>query len=206
MHILTHTLTCVYFQAIIVCCHTTLSLQIDIGEGIKPPGYYIQRAGGLFPAPYPQDGDHIEQVEAIFRFLGTLLAKCLQDGRLIDLPLSRPFLKLLCMGEVGQGLTRQLTLSSLDSSSGGDMGRSIGADTLTESWLSEDSSGELIASIQEMEKEMKLDPDRAKQVGFIFGGVSFFSLLLCLSLLMSFFFSHPEGTVWLVGCWNPGTN
>ena len=141
-------------------CH----LQIDIGEGPKPPGYYIQRAGGLFPAPYPQDGDHIEKVEAIFRFLGTLLAKSLQDNRLIDLPLSRPFLKLLCMGEVGQGLSRQLTLSSLDSSSGGDMGRSIGADTLTESWLSEDSSGELIASIQEMEKEMKLDPDRAKQV------------------------------------------
>ena len=71
------------------------------------------------------------------------------------------------MGEVGQGLTRQLTLSSLDSSSGGDGGRSlgIGADTLMESWLSEDSSGELIASIQEKEKEMKLDPDHAKQVG-----------------------------------------
>ncbi|XP_076442551.1 E3 ubiquitin-protein ligase HECTD1-like isoform X4 [Babylonia areolata] len=144
--------------------HDMLEREVDIGEGTKPPGYYIQRASGLFPAPYPQDGDHIEQVESHFRFLGTLLAKCLQDNRLIDLPLSRPFLKLLCMGEVGQGLTRQLTLSSLDSSSGGEMGRSIGADTLTESWLSEDSSGELIASIQEMEKEMKLDPDRAKQL------------------------------------------
>jgi hypothetical protein len=44
------------------------------------------------------------------------------------------------------------------------MGRSLGADTLTESWVSEDSSGELIASIQEMEKEMKLDPDRFKEV------------------------------------------
>ena len=58
-----------------------------------------------------------------------------------------------------------LILSLIFSSGGGDgMMRSIGADTLTESWLSEDSSGEFIASIQEMEKEMKLDPDRYKQV------------------------------------------
>ncbi|KAL8608279.1 hypothetical protein ACOMHN_042146 [Nucella lapillus] len=152
--------------------HDIREREVDLGKGTKPPGYYIQRASGLFPAPYPQDGDAIEQIEALFRFLGRLLGKCLQDNRLIDLPLSRPFLKLLCMGEVGQGLTRHLTLSSLDSSSGGGgggggqmvMGRSVGADTLTESWLSEDSSGELIASIQEMEKELKLDPDRAKQL------------------------------------------
>ena len=89
-----------------------LYVQIDIGEGMKPPGYYVQRVGGLFPAPYPQDGEHVEQVEHKFKFLGTLLAKCLQDGRLIDLPLSRPFLKLLCMGEVGQGLTQSLHLFS----------------------------------------------------------------------------------------------
>ncbi|KAK7103616.1 E3 ubiquitin-protein ligase HECTD1-like isoform X2 [Littorina saxatilis] len=146
--------------------HDMLEREVDIGEGSKPPGYYIQRASGLFPAPYPQDADSLEKVEKVYRFLGTLLAKALQDGRLIDLPLSRPFLKLLCMGEVGQGLTRQFTFSSMETSSGGGemMGRSLGADTLTESWLSEDSSGELIASIQEMEKEMKLDPDRSKQL------------------------------------------
>ena len=28
------------------------------------------------------------------------LAKALQDGRLVDLPLSTPFLKLLCQGDV----------------------------------------------------------------------------------------------------------
>lgn len=27
---------------------------IDIGEGLKPPGYYVRRPNGLFPAPLPQ--------------------------------------------------------------------------------------------------------------------------------------------------------
>ncbi|XP_076816720.1 E3 ubiquitin-protein ligase HECTD1-like isoform X3 [Clavelina lepadiformis] len=68
---------------------------VDIGEGVKAPGYYVQRACGLFPAPLPQEGD-IERVGTIFKFLGSLLAKCFQDGRLVDLPLSDTFLKLLC--------------------------------------------------------------------------------------------------------------
>lgn len=32
--------------------------------------------------------------------LGVFLAKALQDGRLVDLPLSTPFLKLLCQGDI----------------------------------------------------------------------------------------------------------
>lgn len=32
--------------------------------------------------------------------MGTLCAKCIQDCRLIDIPLSLPLLKLLCMGDV----------------------------------------------------------------------------------------------------------
>ena len=36
----------------------------------------------------------------LFWFLGVFLAKTLQDNRLVDLPLSYPFLKLLCQGEV----------------------------------------------------------------------------------------------------------
>ncbi|PVD26171.1 hypothetical protein C0Q70_13840 [Pomacea canaliculata] len=149
--------------------HDTLEREVDIGHGNKPPGYYVQRAGGLFPAPYPQT-DQMDKVESMFEFIGTLLAKCLQDGRLIDLPLSRPFLKLLCMGEVGYGLTRQFTFSSIEGSTSGsgiglgvDMGRSLGTDTLTESWQSENSNMELIASIQEIEKEMKHDSDLSRQ-------------------------------------------
>ena len=54
-------------------------------------------AGGLFPAPLPQDSEGIEKVEELFHFLGSLLAKSIQDGRLVDLPFSTAFLKLLCM-------------------------------------------------------------------------------------------------------------
>uniref|UniRef100_H2Z101 E3 ubiquitin-protein ligase n=1 Tax=Ciona savignyi TaxID=51511 RepID=H2Z101_CIOSA len=56
--------------------------------------HYVQRPGGLFPAPLPQD--NIDEVVGLFGFLGTLLAKCLQDSRLIDLPLSTSFIKLIC--------------------------------------------------------------------------------------------------------------
>ena len=50
---------------------------MDIGEGVKKPGYYIQRSSGLFPAPLPR---HLitERVLNVFKFLGSLLAKCLQ--------------------------------------------------------------------------------------------------------------------------------
>uniref|UniRef100_A0A1L8DSR6 E3 ubiquitin-protein ligase n=2 Tax=Nyssomyia neivai TaxID=330878 RepID=A0A1L8DSR6_9DIPT len=64
--------------------------------GAKPPGYYVRRAAGLFPAPLPQDSDVCERVAKYFWFLGVFLAKVLQDGRIVDLPLSTPFLQLLC--------------------------------------------------------------------------------------------------------------
>uniref|UniRef100_A0A915HDQ8 E3 ubiquitin-protein ligase n=1 Tax=Romanomermis culicivorax TaxID=13658 RepID=A0A915HDQ8_ROMCU len=65
-------------------------------NGPKPIGYYVRRAGGLFPAPYPQNCPQLEQVCKLFRFMGTFIAKVLQDGRLVDLPLSKSFLKFLC--------------------------------------------------------------------------------------------------------------
>lgn len=76
-------------------------MQVDLGEGEKPPGYYIQKASGLFPAPIIQDSEEISRIEQLYNFLGTFLAKCLQDNRMVDIPLSRPFLKLMCMGETG---------------------------------------------------------------------------------------------------------
>ncbi|XP_030855099.1 E3 ubiquitin-protein ligase HECTD1 isoform X1 [Strongylocentrotus purpuratus] len=78
-----------------------LSRKVDLGEGEKPPGYYIQKASGLFPAPIIQDSEEISRIEQLYNFLGTFLAKCLQDNRMVDIPLSRPFLKLMCMGETG---------------------------------------------------------------------------------------------------------
>lgn len=100
-----------------------------MGRGVKPRGYYVQRSGGLFPAPMPQDSPCVEHSEKMFRFLGTLLAKCLQDGRLIDLPLSRPFLKLMCLGEVGQTVAKQFAPPAM-----------------LESWTSDNS--DMICSIQ----------------------------------------------------------
>ena len=74
------------------------------GEGVnvKPPGYYVTRESGLFPAPLPQDSALCTKAADLFWFLGSFLAKTLQDNRLVDLPLSRPFLKLLCQGEISR--------------------------------------------------------------------------------------------------------
>uniref|UniRef100_H2XKE2 E3 ubiquitin-protein ligase n=1 Tax=Ciona intestinalis TaxID=7719 RepID=H2XKE2_CIOIN len=71
-------------------------IQVDPPEvhGMKRFDYYVQKSGGLFPSPLPQN--NIDQVVKLFHFLGILLAKCLQDARLIDLPLSKTFLKLMC--------------------------------------------------------------------------------------------------------------
>ena len=67
---------------------------------MKPPGYYIQMPGGLFPAPMPQTEQRFEQqnqrLELLYELLGTLIGKALQDSRLIDIPLSNSFFKMLC--------------------------------------------------------------------------------------------------------------
>ena len=69
---------------------------------VKPPGYYVNRQSGLFPAPLPQDNSLCSRVADLFWFLGAFLAKTLQDNRLVDLPLSRSFLKMLCQGEISR--------------------------------------------------------------------------------------------------------
>ncbi|XP_036321102.1 E3 ubiquitin-protein ligase Ufd4 isoform X1 [Rhagoletis pomonella] len=70
-------------------------------EDIKPIGYYVnRRENGLFPAPLPQNSEICDRVSKYFWFLGVFLAKVLQDMRLVDLPLSNSFLKLLCHNKV----------------------------------------------------------------------------------------------------------
>lgn len=78
--------------------------EIDLGEGKKPAGYYVRRIGGLFPAPLPPGTAETRKAAEMFRVLGVFLAKVLLDGRLVDLPLSRPFLKLLVSPQVGEEL------------------------------------------------------------------------------------------------------
>ncbi|KAI1295344.1 E3 ubiquitin-protein ligase HECTD1 [Halotydeus destructor] len=75
---------------------STNDVPIDKGDGLRPPGFYAQSPNGLFPAPLPQDSRIADKAAEYFRFLGIFVAKALQDNRLVDLPLSRPFLQLLC--------------------------------------------------------------------------------------------------------------
>lgn len=45
------------------------SRHVDLGGGLKPPGYYVQRSCGLFTAPFPQDSDELERITKLFHFL-----------------------------------------------------------------------------------------------------------------------------------------
>uniref|UniRef100_A0A3P8VUH5 E3 ubiquitin-protein ligase n=1 Tax=Cynoglossus semilaevis TaxID=244447 RepID=A0A3P8VUH5_CYNSE len=84
------------------------SRQVDLGGGLKPPGFYVQRSCGLFPAPFPQDSEDLERITKLFHFLGVFLAKCIQDNRLVDLPVSQPFFKLLCLGDIKSNMSKLL--------------------------------------------------------------------------------------------------
>ncbi|XP_034255114.1 E3 ubiquitin-protein ligase HECTD1 isoform X1 [Thrips palmi] len=118
---------------------------VDLGEGTKPPGFYVRRAAGLFPAPLPQDSAECERAVTYFWFLGVFLAKVLQDNRLVDLPLSTPFLKLMCQGDAAA--RRVLRPHHADDQPGLQPGN---ADAMTSSLISEES-----------EKELELDPPKA---------------------------------------------
>jgi E3 ubiquitin-protein ligase HECTD1 len=85
-------------------------MMIDLGEGNKPAGFYVRRTAGLFLAPLPQDSEICARVSKLFWFLGVFLAKVLQDGRLVDLPLSNSFLQLLCHNKI---LSKKRVMSSL---------------------------------------------------------------------------------------------
>ncbi|CAL5035273.1 unnamed protein product [Urochloa decumbens] len=60
----------------------------------------VQAPLGLFPQPWPpsaaaSEGSKFFKVVDYFRLVGRVMAKALQDGRLLDLPLSTAFYKLL---------------------------------------------------------------------------------------------------------------
>ena len=67
-------------------------------------GDIIQAPLGLFPRPWPpnadaSEGSQFSKVIEYFRLVGRVMAKALQDGRLLDLPLSTSFYKL-ALGQV----------------------------------------------------------------------------------------------------------
>uniref|UniRef100_A0A1J3H294 HECT-type E3 ubiquitin transferase n=1 Tax=Noccaea caerulescens TaxID=107243 RepID=A0A1J3H294_NOCCA len=60
----------------------------------------VQAPLGLFPRPWPSsadvsEGSQFHKVIEYFRLLGRVMAKALQDGRLLDVPLSTAFYKLI---------------------------------------------------------------------------------------------------------------
>ncbi|XP_034475002.1 E3 ubiquitin-protein ligase Ufd4 [Drosophila innubila] len=84
-------------------CDDELSATLDIPlsdnieDATKPVGYYVnRREQGLFPAPLPQNSEICETASKYFWFFGVFIAKVLQDMRLVDMPLSKSFLQLLC--------------------------------------------------------------------------------------------------------------
>lgn len=93
------------------------SMELDVGEqrdgkrnsisGLDSVGSdrdLVQALLGLFPRPLPPNADTSEnsnfcKVIEYFKLLGRVTAKALQDGRLMDLPLSTAFYKLV-LGQV----------------------------------------------------------------------------------------------------------
>jgi len=65
---------------------------------------FVQAPLGLFPRPWSpstevSEGSELYKVVEYFRLLGRVMAKSLQDGRLLDLPMSTAFYKLV-LGQV----------------------------------------------------------------------------------------------------------
>ncbi|KAM7538862.1 hypothetical protein Aperf_G00000051664 [Anoplocephala perfoliata] len=70
-------------------CH---SLWLNDRE--KEAGEFVNPKFGLFPTPYPRDAVPLNVLRR-FYIMGIAMAKALQDDHLLDLPLSKPFLKIL---------------------------------------------------------------------------------------------------------------
>eukprot|EP00004_Rigifila_ramosa_P001103 TRINITY_DN1106_c0_g1_i2.p1 TRINITY_DN1106_c0_g1~~TRINITY_DN1106_c0_g1_i2.p1 ORF type:complete len:862 (-),score=200.84 TRINITY_DN1106_c0_g1_i2:23-2608(-) len=83
-----------------------------------PTSPFVQLAAGLFPRPYHATSPLLPAVCIDFAALGRFVAKALLDGRILDLPLSRPFAKLL--------LGKQLTVFDIKDVDPG-LGRAVEA-------------------------------------------------------------------------------
>ena len=79
--------------------------------------------------------------------MGNFFAKCIQDSRLVDIPLSRQFLKMMCMGDVVDNVSQSYREI---------IGPREGED-LTRSFCDEDRT-----PTEDMDKELILDPPKLK--------------------------------------------
>lgn len=69
--------------------------------GVDSSNDFVSTSLGLFPRPWPPNADssQFKKVVEYFRLIGRVMAKALQDGRLLDIPLSISFYKLF-LGQV----------------------------------------------------------------------------------------------------------
>lgn len=70
----------------------TLGMWITVDDTNSP---FVHSPNGLFPTILPKDENEKNRILDNFTFLGRLIGKCIEDNRLIDLPLSHAFLKLI---------------------------------------------------------------------------------------------------------------
>ena len=76
--------------------------ELEQSQLVNLEDVYVHQLNGLFPIAYPpvsEDSElnqNFQNVIELFQFMGIFLAKSLQDQRLVDLPFSYPFLKILC--------------------------------------------------------------------------------------------------------------
>ncbi|KAM8917345.1 E3 ubiquitin-protein ligase HECTD1 isoform 3-T3 [Spinachia spinachia] len=145
------------------------SRQVDLGGGLKPPGFYVQRSCGLFPAPFPQDSEELERISKLFHFLGVFLAKCIQDNRLVDLPVSQPFFKLLCMGDIKSTMSK-LLYHSRGAPPGHSADRPLPFLLLSEASTEESQENYSLGSFDEDSKsEFIMDPPKPKPPAWYHG-------------------------------------
>ena len=73
----------------------------DVSNELPEDGEYVLAPYGLFPRPWPttSESTRYTKVIAYYCLLGRTMAKALQDGRLLDLPLSTAFYKFM-LGQV----------------------------------------------------------------------------------------------------------
>ncbi|XP_023244989.1 E3 ubiquitin-protein ligase HECTD1 isoform X2 [Copidosoma floridanum] len=104
----------------------------DHSERQRAPGFYVTRTSGLFPAPLPQNSEACDRAVRYFWFFGVFLAKVLQDNRLVDLPLSRPFLKLMCRGDIANNVNERIGLTTSNVTAQESMSSSMASSFISE--------------------------------------------------------------------------
>lgn len=138
---------------------------------------FAHSANGLFPIAYPPVESmaennkeayeqHYNSVLELFNFLGIFLAKSLQDQRLVDLPFSHSFLKILCAFKDKKQITfanRVKITESQEATLDGEACTKIDLDMLTLNDLAmiDPVRGSLLVQISSLLEKRKLSGDES---------------------------------------------